>query len=83
MIKYLTGLFKQSKVSKIPNDEILETELRIKFLTQLLGDYRRRPKYYHNQIDGPIHDAYNQFLIEKTKLEMELIMMYAKNADRE
>ena len=73
MLKFLDR-FRNKKSNPIAPDKLVELEERIRFLSIALADYRRRPMFYNNHVQGPVADAYNKMLLEKTQLEIELIV---------
>ena len=70
-MKFLNGLFTRNKDVDSAAAEVELLRRRIELLQHLIDDYRSSPAKYARLIDGPVNDAYNQLLLDKTKLEMQ------------
>ncbi len=75
-MKFLDGIFKKDKGSKNTIEgEIELLRRRIDLLDQLLADYRSSPAKYQRAITESCADAYQQLVIDKTKLEMQYLFL--------
>lgn len=71
---FLRGLFPRKKSDPKEQhaiSEVEQLERRIKLLNLIINDYHSNPVKYCQTINGPISEAINQLIIDRTKLEVQ------------
>lgn len=71
---FLHGLFQRKKPDPKEQhaiSEIEHLEKRIQLLTLIINDYHSNPVKYCQVINGPIPEAINQLMVDRTKLEIQ------------
>lgn len=77
-MQFLKRLFKSNSENKdiqSVNTEIEVLRRRIDLLNQIINDYRSNPAKYQRAIPESCADAYQQLVIDKTKLEMQYLFL--------
>lgn len=76
-MKFLNGLFKKKEKADIAavNTEIDALRRRIELLQLIIDDYKSSPVKYQRHLAESTADAYQQLLIDKTKLEMQYLFL--------
>lgn len=81
MSLFLDGLFRLKKFEpeklqeQHARSEIRILERRIELLRAIINDYYYNPGKYCQALSGPVQEAMNQLIIERTKLEIQLIYL--------
>ena len=76
IMKFLSGILNKNKKDEtIVASEIDALKRRIELLQLIIDDYRSSPTKYQRNLADSAADAYQQLVIDKTKLEMQYLFL--------